>query len=69
MTNITINIEGTNKGYQGWLKFNDSLFTFMCDTKLEMINQAKELIEDYLKHKGKDLKITPRDLYYTFKFI
>ncbi|MEY3499685.1 MAG: hypothetical protein RL308_1354 [Bacteroidota bacterium] len=69
MTNITINIEGTNGDYQGWFEFDDSLFAFMCDTKLEMLNQAKELIEDYLEHEGKDLKITPRDLYYTFKFI
>ena len=41
----------------------------MCDTKLEMLNQAKELLNDYLEHEGKDLKITSRDLYYTFKFI
>jgi hypothetical protein len=69
MTNITINIEGTNGDYQGWLKFNDSLFTFMCDTKAEMLNQAKQSLKAYLEHEGKDLKIASKDLYYTFKFI
>jgi hypothetical protein len=69
MKKVTINIEGAEGDYQGWLNFNNSLFTFMCENKVEMLNQAKELIKDYLEHEGKELKIDPKDIYYTFKFI
>ena len=69
MTSIIINIEGTNGDYQGWLKFNENLITFMCETKKEMLDQAKERVEDYLKNEGQYLKLDIKDVKFFFKFV
>jgi hypothetical protein len=69
MKKVAINVECTEWGYNGWLIFDNMPFLFMCENKAEMLNQAKELIKDYLEHEGTDLKIKPKDIYYTFKFM
>ena len=66
---ITINIEESESGYQGWLEFHDTKIYFENPTKVEMLKSAKEQIEDYLKHEGKHLKIDSKNIMYMFKFI
>jgi hypothetical protein len=69
MKTITINIEKSDFGYQGWLEYQDTKIYFENESKKEMINSAKEQVEDYLKHEGKHLNLNIKDIQFYYKFI